>query len=304
MTRLLVFGSINLDLGFPVPRLPAPGETLLGGAALVTPGGKGANQAHAARRHGCEVALHGAVGDDGFGPPALRLLAEAGVDLSGVRRLPGMSTGIASICVTPDGDNAIVVSPGANGLVQADWVPDAALQAARLVLLQMEVPVDASMQVARRARQAGCSVVMNLAPAHALEAVDFRALDWLVLNRTELATLCTALALAGTSPRSQAALVAAAVGIHLVVTLGSEGALLCTPGGHTVAEAARHGPVVDTTGAGDTLAGVFAACLGEGMAPALALRRGVVAAGLACRYPGAQAAQPLRLQIDEALEAP
>ena len=304
MTRLLVFGSINLDLGIPVQRLPAPGETLLGGAVLIAPGGKGANQAHAARRHGGVVALFGAVGDDSFGPPALRLLAEAGVDLAGVRRLHGMSTGIASICVTPDGDNAIVVSPGANGAVQADWVPEAALQAAQVVLLQMEVPVDASMQLARRAQQAGCCVVMNLAPAHALEAIDLRALDWLVVNRTELAALCAALALAGTSPRSQAALVAAAVGTGIVVTLGGEGALLCTPGGHVVAEAARRGPVVDTTGAGDTLTGVFAASLGEGMAPALALRRGVVAAGLACGQPGAQAAQPRRLQIDEALEAP
>ncbi|MCM5682892.1 ribokinase [Schlegelella sp. S2-27] len=304
MARLLVFGSINLDLSVPVPRLPGLGETLLGDATLMASGGKGANQAHAARRHGCEVALFGAVGDDTFGPPALRLLAEAGVDLAGVRRLGGTSTGIASIWVTPDGDNAIVVSPGANGAVQADWVPDAALQAAQLVLLQMEVPVSASMQLARRARQAGRTVVMNLAPAHALEAIDFRALDWLVLNRTELAMLCTALALPGTSPRSQALLVAAAVGISIVLTLGSEGALLCTPDGHLAAEAAWRGPVVDTTGAGDTLTGVFAACLGEGMAPAAALRRGVVAAGLACGLPGAQAAQPRRLQIDEALEAP
>ncbi|HUG22503.1 ribokinase [Piscinibacter sp.] len=304
MPRLLVFGSINLDLSIPVPRLPAPGETLLGDAALVAPGGKGANQAHAARLQGCEVALVGAVGDDAFGPPALRLLAEAGVDLDGVRRLGGTSTGIASICVMPDGDNAIVVSPGANGLVRADWVPDAALQAAQLVLLQMEVPVEESMQLARRAKRAGCTVVMNLAPAHALNAIDMHALDWLMLNQTELATLCKALALPGTSPHSQASLIAAELGVSVVLTLGSDGALLCTLDGHTVAEAAQPGPVVDTTGAGDTLAGVFAACLAEGIAPERALRRGVVAAGLACRHPGAQAAQPRRIHIDEALEFP
>jgi len=304
MARLLVFGSINLDFSIPVPRLPSPGETLLGDAALVAPGGKGANQAHAARLYGCEVALFGAVGDDALAPPALRLLAEAGVDLDGVRRLAGTSTGIASICVTPDGDNAIVVSPGANGIVHADWVPDAALQAAHVVMLQMEVPVEASMQLARRARRAGCTVVMNLAPAHALDTIDMHALDWLVLNRTELASLCAALALPGPSPRSQASLVAMEVGVNVVLTLGSEGALLCTPDGHAVAEAAWRGRVVDTTGAGDTLAGVFGACLAEGTAPATALRRGVVAGGLACRHPGAQAAQPRRMHIDEALEAP
>jgi len=105
MAQLLVFGSINLDLGIPVPRLPALGETLLG--------------------------------DDALRTAALRLLSEAGVDLAGVRVLPGLSTGLASIAVTPDGDNAIVVAPGANAMLRADWVPDAALQAARLVLLQM-----------------------------------------------------------------------------------------------------------------------------------------------------------------------
>jgi len=295
MARVLVFGSINLDVGIAVPRLPALGETLLGGAAVVAPGGKGANQAHAARRFGCEVALFG---DDGLRAPALHGLTEAGVDLAGVHVLAGVSTGVACIAVTPDGGNAIVVAPGANRLARADWVPDAALQAARVLLLQMEVPAEQSLQLARRA--AG-TVVLSLAPAQPLSAADLAAVDWLVLNDTELAQLCAALQVEGASAPQRASRVAARCGVHVVVTLGAAGACLCTPDACVTSDALR-GPVVDTTGAGDTFAGVFAAALAQGMAPERALRHGVVAASLACREPGAQAAQPRRAQVDNALK--
>lgn len=304
MAQILVFGSINLDLSIPVPRLPALGETLLGDAALVAPGGKGANQAHVARLFGCEVKLFGAVGDDALRAPALRLLADAGVDLAGVRVMPGASTGLASIVVTPGGDNAIVVSPGANGMVRAEDVSDTALQAAQLVLLQMEVPVEQSLQLARRAKRLGCTVVMNLAPARSLETLDTAAIDWLVLNQTELAQLGAAWQLPAASPREQASLIATRRGACVVLTLGAAGALLCTPDGGTTAADALRGPVVDSTGAGDTFVGVFAAALAEGFAPPRALRHGIVAAGLACRQAGAQTAQPRRAQIDALLETP
>lgn len=303
MAQLLVFGSINLDLSIPVPRLPALGETLLGDAALVAPGGKGANQAHAARRFGCDVALFGAVGDDVLRAPALRLLADAAVDLAGVRVVPGASTGLASIVVVPGGDNAIVVAPGANGQARADQVSDAALQRAALVLLQMEVPVEQSMLLARRAKRFGCTVLLNLAPVRSLEVLDFAAIDWLLLNETELAQLCAASQFGATLHREQAALVASRRGLNVVLTLGAAGALLCTPDGGVTASEALRGPVVDTTGAGDTFAGVFAAALAEGLAPAHALHCGVVAAGLACREAGAQTAQPRRAQIEASMEA-
>jgi len=303
MAQLLVFGSINLDLSIPVPRLPALGETLLGSAALVAPGGKGANQAHAARLFGCDVQLFGAVGDDALRAPALRLLADAAVDLAGVRVLPGVSTGLASIVVTPGGDNAIVVSPGANGMARAEHVSDAALQAAQLVLLQMEVPVEQSLQLARRAKRFGCTVVLNLAPARALDTLDVAAVDWLVLNQTELAQLAAAWQLHAASPREQATLIATRRGLQVVLTLGAAGALLCARDGGIMAADALPGPVVDSTGAGDTFTGVFAAALAEGATPQQALRCGVVAAGLACRQAGAQTAQPRRAQIDVLLEA-
>ncbi|HEX6362868.1 MAG TPA: PfkB family carbohydrate kinase, partial [Albitalea sp.] len=231
MASLLVFGSINLDVAIPVPRLPALGETLIGGAAMLAPGGKGANQAHAARRFGADVALVGAVGDDALGPAALRQLAAAGVRLDGVRVLRDALTGVATIAVTAAGDNAIVVASGANDRVRADWVDDARLQAARLVLLQMEVPVDETLALARRARQLGRTVVLNLAPARALDALAFADVDWLVVNETELAALCAAQRVPAAPPREQAALVASRAGVRVVVTLGAAGACLAEPGG-------------------------------------------------------------------------
>jgi len=304
MSSLLVFGSINFDVVIPVPRQPALGETLLGGAAVLAPGGKGANQAHAARLFGADVSLVGAVGDDAFAEPALRQLAIAGVSLDGVRRLPACATGVATIAVVAGGDNAIVVAPGANARVQADWVGDAALRAAQLVLLQMEVPVAQSIHLARRARRLGCAVVLNVAPAHSLDALDLGAIDWLVVNETELAQVAAALRLDAAPAREQAAVVAARAGVKVVVTLGATGASLALPEGGGAASAAPRVQVVDTTGAGDTFVGVFAAALAQGTDPARALRYGVVAAGLACRASGVQPAQPRRSEIDAMREAP
>src|SRR5437763_8428660 len=136
---ILVFGSINIDLLLPVPRLPAPGETVLGGDYALAPGGKGANQALAARRAGAEVAMAGAVGDDGFAAAALELLQRDGVDLALVRRA-GRPTGCAAIMVGADGENLIAVAPGANHAARAADVPDAALGPDTMLVCQMEVP--------------------------------------------------------------------------------------------------------------------------------------------------------------------
>ncbi len=303
MARLLVFGSINLDIGISVARLPAIGETLIGSAAALAPGGKGANQAHAAGLFGADVDMVGAVGDDAFSEVALRLLREAGVGLQGVRALPGQATGIATIAITVGGDNAIIVAPGANDLVRADWVSDALLASSRIVVLQMEVPVVESSTLARRARRAGCRVVLNAAPARSLDMLDLADVDWLVVNETELASLSEARGHPDEPRRERAARLSAVSGVAVVLTLGADGAWLARPtGGGTSCEALRV-PVVDTTGAGDTLVGVFAAALAEGMTPERALRCGVVAAGLACRAHGAQRAQPARAEIDATLEA-
>ena len=298
MARILVFGSINLDITVSVPRLPALGETLLGSDALLSPGGKGANQAHAARRFGCDVALYGAVGDDKLGGDAMKLLSREGVDLDGVRTLAAVPTGVACIAVAPDGGNAIIVSPGANAHVRAGWVTPLAASQADVVLLQMEVPVAESMEVARVAKRLGRTVVLNLAPAGDLNTLDVDALDWLVLNETELEQLCMHLGVPPGLIDERAAHVASRWKTGVALTQGAAGAALFAADGQRTACPALAGDIVDTTGAGDTFAGVFCAALAQGRQAADALRFGVVAGSLACRRPGAQAAQPGRAQID------
>jgi len=297
---LTVFGSINLDIAVRVERLPHAGETQLGSAARMSPGGKGANQAHAARRFGVPVELIGAVGDDAFAGPALAGLRASGVDVSGVRTLAGAPTGLACIAVTPEGENSIVVAPGANADVCANFVTDVQLTRTRLFLLQMEVPFAQSLLLAARARERGCWVMLNAAPM--LDAqIPPHAVDWLVLNRVELDQLCAARAVTGAAPTERALQLALLLGVDVALTLGSQGALIAGRDGRCLAQPALAVDVVDTTGAGDTFAGVFGAALVAGLPEPAALRAAVVAASLACRHAGAQVAQPDRQQIDAAL---
>ncbi len=300
---LTVFGSINLDIAIRVARLPQAGETQLGGAARMSPGGKGANQAHAARRFGVPVQLIGAVGDDAFAAPALAGLRASGVDVSGVRTLAGvegLATGLACIAVTPEGENSIVVAPGANAGVRADFVTDAHLDRTGLLLLQMEVPFAQSLLLAARARARGCTVMLNAAPMVDAQ-VPPGAVDLLVLNEVELDQLCAARAVTGAAPVQRALQLAALLGVDVALTLGRKGALTAGRDGRCLAQPAVKVDVVDTTGAGDTFAGVFGAALVAGLPEPVALRAAVVAASLACRHAGAQAAQPGRQQIDAAL---
>ncbi|HMC16727.1 MAG TPA: PfkB family carbohydrate kinase [Albitalea sp.] len=187
---LSVFGSINLDVSVRCAQLPAAGETVLGSAALLSPGGKGANQAHAAQRFGVPTRLFGAVGVDGFAMPALASLRDAGVGLGGVAELAHEATGLAMITVGEDGDNSIVVAPGANALARAAQVSDAVLRASRVLLLQLEVPAEESFALARRARAAGCRVVLNASPLAPSLEIDAASLDLVIVNMLELEQLC------------------------------------------------------------------------------------------------------------------
>ena len=302
--RLLVFGSINLDLGLQVPQAPRAGETVLGTGPQLSPGGKGANQAHAARLYGADVRLVGRVGSDTLGAQALAMLRAAGVDLSGVGHDERHATGLATVMVLPGGDNAIVVGPGANAALLARHAAESATSSACGLLLQMEVPAAESMAVARRVRAAGGWVMLNLAPARDVDLIEPALIDWLVVNGQELQALCAALTLPAGPPEAQAAAVAAAWGCTTVVTLGAQGALSCSPDGTLLRMAARPVSARDTTGAGDTFCGVLAAAWLEAPDPATALRAACTAASLACLKPGAQAAQPLRSDIDDALAHP
>jgi ribokinase len=308
---ILVFGSINIDLVAQVPAIARPGETVLSRSAETRFGGKGANQAVAAARARRDpaIAVHmaGAVGADGFGQSARDNLAANGVDTTGLRN-EAAPTGWACIAVTPDGENAITVASGANLHATQDQVPDAWLTPDTLLVLQMEVPPEQSLRLARRARDRGGRVLLNLAPApadlpHDVLAGLLGAVDILVVNEHEAEIAGRALATTAAGVEAMAAAIATHHGVATAVTLGARGAVVALPDGTLQRVAARPVQPVDTTGAGDTFTGVLAASLADGMTLQDAARRACVAGSLACMALGAQAAMPTAAALDQALEA-
>jgi ribokinase len=291
---IVVFGSINLDLIFALPAIPRAGETLLGRQVRIEPGGKGANQAVAAARDGAAVVLAGAVGRDALATDALAMLIAAGVDLTRVARTEA-ATGCAAIAVDPQGRNAIAVGSGANLFARADQIGDALLTPRTTLLLQMECDAAETAALIRRARGAGCRILLNLAPAALLDSDALGMLDLLVVNETEAAWLAGQL---GTE--ADAASLAAALGIDVARTLGEQGAELAT-GKSTLAIPAHPVEAVDTTAAGDCFMGVLAAALDRGTRLPDAMRRAATAAALACTRPGSQGSLPLAAETDAAL---
>ena len=286
---IVVFGSINVDLIARVARIPAPGETLSGSSFVTAPGGKGANQALAARRAGAHVALYGAVGCDSFAASALANLDASGVRCDGVAARRGW-TGIALINVADSGENAITVIPGANALARAAQVPDDALTPTTTLLLQLEVPHVEVERMAHRAHERGARVILNAAPAAALAHALLRSLDVLLVNEHEAAMLATQLRLVR-EPVAFADGMRTRFATTAVITLGARGALT-TADGQCLAATPPAMTVVDTTGAGDALAGAFAAALDRNASLPRALAEGVAAGALACTQHGAQAALP------------
>ena len=277
---IVVFGSINVDLIVPVPRLPRAGETVLGGDYAVLPGGKGANQALAARRAGAKVVLAGAVGADSFAGIALDLLRGDGVDTRLVRVVE-QPTGCAAIMVSSEGENTIAVAPGANASARSDQVPDELLSTGTTLVAQMEVPPSQTAMLIRRLRTRGGYSLLNLAPALPIDAALLGEIDLLVANEGEAA-----------ASGSDLQRLARRLRQGLVVTRGAAGALAILHDGMRIEVPALAIEPVDTTGAGDTFVGVLAAALDLGSTLETALRRASAAAGLACLARGAQTAMP------------
>ncbi|HTW54781.1 MAG TPA: ribokinase [Stellaceae bacterium] len=283
---IVVFGSINVDLIVPVAHLPAPGETVLGDDYTMAPGGKGANQALAARRAGADVTMIGAVGRDGFAEAALSLLRRDRVDLDLVATSL-RPTGCATITVDPKGENQIAVSSGANLDVVAAQMPDRLLGPGTVLVLQREIPIAENAALICRARERGARIVMSVAPAGPIAPAQSEDIDIIIANEGEASAGGL-----GSQPRPRQA---------LIVTHGALGVVAyLSKGGEIVAPALPIEPV-DTTGAGDTFAGVLAAGLDEGLPFDLALRRASAAAALACLAIGAQSAMPDRAAIDAAV---
>ena len=286
---ILTFGSINADVVVPVPRLPQPGETVLGGSYELLPGGKGANQALAARRAGTDVVLVGAVGRDSFAAIALDSLRCEGVDTRLVRDLE-LPTGCALIMVSAAGENIIAVSSGANIGVRCDWVPEELLGADTILVAQFEVPPGETRALIRRVRRCGGRCVLNLAPALPIDLALLPEIDLLVANESEAATVLADPIAIGRRLRR-----------GLVVTRGAAGASAFLANGSRLDLPALAVDPIDTTGAGDTFVGVLAAALDLGASLETALRRASAAAGLACLARGAQTAMPRSAAIDAAM---
>ncbi|MEO0607129.1 MAG: ribokinase [Pseudomonadota bacterium] len=279
-----VVGSVNLDLvasGVPLPRA---GETITGARFAQHPGGKGANQALAAKRLGADVVMIGCVGDDALAEPALALLRQEGVDLSGVMSEIGEATGIALICVSPEGENQITVASGANLRVGPSDV--AALPRCDAILCQLEIPVPAVEATAKVASDRGALLILNLAPAIDVPSSLLKSADVLIVNEVEAAFYGDALHDRGG---------------FVAKTLGGEGARLYKFGQEVARVSASKVTPVDTTGAGDTFCGALAVALGEGQTPESALRFAVAAGALAVTRPGAQPSLPTRGQVDALL---
>jgi ribokinase len=288
---IIVFGSINLDLIFPVPRIPGPGETVLGPSIRIEPGGKGANQAVAAARDGAVVVMAGAVGRDSLAASALTLLREANVDLTRVIETD-TSTGCATIAVDPAGDNAIAVGSGANLFARQAQIEDKLLNLASTVVLQMEVSPEETAALIHRAHANGARVILNLAPAAPLPVAALRELDVLVVNETESAWLATRL-----GRTDSAAALRDHLRITIIRTLGGDGLEVATAEGIKAMPAHAIVPV-DTTAAGDCFVGVLAAALDRGAALTAALDRAMAAAALCCTRHGSQGSIPSAGETD------
>jgi len=289
---ITVFGSINMDLIATTTRLPKPGETVAGQSFTTAAGGKGANQALAARRAGSTVRMAGAVGEDGFAEPALALLKEAGVLLDTVRPVSD-PTGTAIILVGGDGENMIAVVPGANGAVSAEDAEKSVglLSERDILMMQMEVPAGAIETAFRLAKTQGTTTIFNTAPLTD-DAIRLAGLaDIVVSNETEFELLIGRSGLSADERVSEMQQMAERTGQTLVVTLGADGVVAIHKGQILRATGLKITPV-DTVGAGDTFCGYLAASLDQGFDFAAALRRAAIAGSLACLKAGAQPSIP------------
>lgn len=298
---ITVLGSVNMDLVATVDRLPTSGETVGGRDFVTAAGGKGANQALAARRGGSVVRFCAAVGTDNFADAVLELLRRAGTDLSGVRSVDG-ATGTALIMVDTHGENIIAVVPGANGAVNAQDSADAiaGMTAGDLLLLQLEIPSEAIDAALKAARTAGVVSIVNIAPLTEDAAALAAQADIVVANETEF-ELLAGRPLGDRSERERELMrLHGETAQTLIVTLGAEGVIAARDGKFTSVRGLVIDPV-DTVGAGDTFCGYLATGLDSGLAFETALHRAAVAGSLACLTAGAQPSIPTAEAVDQAM---
>lgn len=334
---IVVLGSINMDLIGAAPRLPSPGETVLGGDFSTAPGGKGANQAVAAARMGASARMIGRVGRDVFAPQLLDNLTANGVDVTGVMEDPGATSGVAMILLDASRENRILVASGANMRcddAQVDAVKSA-LEGADALMLQCEIPPAVSLKAARIAKEMGVRVVWDPAPADAFPPEAYGLVDVLTPNQAEAAAL-TGIDVTGVASAESAARALVSRGVRaVVVKLGEHGAFYLSnadsgsqPGSATFSQpdadsgslpdtgavylpdaAGGYVPpfeveAVDTVAAGDAFGAAMTCALAEGKPLGEAVRYGAAAGALAVTRPGAQDAMPTRAEVEALLASP
>ncbi|WDU63962.1 ribokinase [Pseudomonas poae] len=291
--KVVVIGSLNMDLVTRASRLPRAGETLIGQTFSTVPGGKGANQAVAAARLGADVAMIGCVGSDAYGAQLRDALQVESIDCQAVSTVDG-SSGVALIVVDDSSQNAIVIVAGSNGeLTPASLQAfDAVLQAAEVIVCQLEVPMATVGYALKRGRELGKTVILNPAPASApLPAEWYASIDYLIPNESEASALSGVTVDSLDSARVAALQLVQAGAGKVIITLGAQGALFSN--GHVFEHlVAPKVKAVDTTAAGDTFVGGFAAALATGKSEAEAIRFGQVAAALSVTRAGAQPSIP------------
>ena len=291
--RITVVGSVNMDLVFRTPRMPATGETLHGHDFHQIPGGKGANQAVAAARLGADVSFIGAVGDDGFGEFSRNCLAVEQINLAHLATVKGIATGVAGILVTDSGDNSIVLAAGANATLSASQIEAAAatIASAQVLICQLETPLESVTRAIQIAHAQGVTVILNPAPARALSDDLLRQVNYLIVNETEAAQL------SGIEVNDQASAQQASQKLLqrgagcVLLTMGGNGALITEQTGSQFIPAVKV-EVVDTTAAGDTFVGAFAVGIASGMGILQASSEAQYAAALTVTKLGAQTSIP------------
>ncbi len=287
-----------MDLVTQVDHIPKTGETILGHGMDMIPGGKGANQALAISKLGGQVAMVGRVGQDAYGKILVDNLANQGVQTQGVKALEGQSSGLAFIMVSADGDNSIVVIPGANSMVSHHMVSDEVLESVDMILCQMEIPIDAIDHIMIRAGQKGVTRILNPAPAGPLSKELLSNLDMIIPNETEFK------ALTGKDPGLANELDAGMkyffdCGLkEVIVTLGGQGAVYQSKEGQVIHSKAYKVHAVDTTAAGDSFIGGFLSRLAMGWSTEEALDYGMMVGALTVSRKGAQSSLPTEEEVE------
>lgn len=303
---IIVFGSLNMDIGVQVENFPEPGETVLSNGYIHSPGGKGGNQALAAARAStAKVALIGRVGNDDYGKMLREELKANGVMVSGVAYTDHLDTGMAVVTRDQKGEKTVIVMSGANQEAIHDQVPDEILVKGNVLLMQMELPVDQTITLLERAHAKGLKTILNLAPAITLPKKAFGLLDYLIVNSIEARQIAAKLNLKAENNAIKLAQALAIEGqLTCIVTIGKGGSVAVTKDGQAFGVPTMpidQSLVVDITGAGDAYCGTLAASIHDGIELSEAMRRASIAGTLTCLKTGTQTAMPFSDDINKAM---